>query len=120
MFQTSFTEADADLFGANQKNFGLRWMELNSADKELMSSVIDALLDLSPNIELHNPKAIDVARGIVSFFDQLHPTTSRTLAFQKSAQAKRYSEERERPAGFAIRGHKRNSSPKTAKMTACF
>ncbi len=84
VFQTSFSEADADLFGANQRSFGFRWMELDATSKELMSTIISSLKVLQPSLLLENPKAIDVARAIISFFDDLHPTTSRTLTLPKN------------------------------------
>ena len=84
VFQTSFSEADADLFGANQRSFGFRWMELDASSKELMSTIISSLRELQPTLELENPKAIDVARAIISFFDNLHATTSRTLTLPKN------------------------------------
>ena len=71
VFQTSFSEADADLFGANQRSFGFRWMELDASSKELMSTIISSLRELQPTLQLENPKAIDVARAIISFFDNL-------------------------------------------------
>ena len=80
IFQANFSDADADLFGANQKGFGFRWMELETSSKEFLSELLEIIKSVAPTRSLDNLLPLDIAREVIAMYDNFHPTTGRTTS----------------------------------------
>lgn len=78
IFQSRWTEIDADYLISDANDLQVRWLEVSSASKRLLEGVRDAVLDVGAEIEQEGESPLDVARSLVAVFDALEPWTKRT------------------------------------------
>ena len=87
MFQVSMSELDADYLVRDPADIQLRWMKLSETSRRLLSELADVVRELDEENTLTHLEPLDVARGLVSIYDQLSPWVGRTQ--QLSTNAKR-------------------------------
>jgi len=85
IFQSGFTDLDVDYLAKDPKSIQVRWMDLGSASKGLLSGLAEVVRELDQNNPLTELAPIDVARGLVAIFDQLPNWTKRTQRISSSA-----------------------------------
>lgn len=87
MFQVSMSELDADYLIRDPADIQLRWMKLSETSRRLLSELAEVVRELDEENTLTHLEPLDVARGLVSVYDQLSPWVGRTQ--QLSTNAKR-------------------------------
>jgi hypothetical protein len=85
IYQSAVKSLDAEYLAIDPNSIQVRWMDLGTVSRELLSGMADIVRELDPNKALRDLKPIDVARGIVSVFDQLAPWTLRTSELSNNA-----------------------------------
>ena len=87
VFQVRMTDLDTDYLAKDPDDIQLRWMEMSNVSRGLLSDMADIVRDIDSENALPNLEPIDVARGLVSIYDQLPAWVGRTQRL--SANAKR-------------------------------
>ena len=87
MFQVHISDLDVDYLVKDPAYIQLRWMELSDVSRTLLSELADVVRELDEKNILAHLEPLDVARGLVSVYDQLPPWVGRTQ--QLSTNAKR-------------------------------
>ena len=85
IFQTGLTYLDVEYLCMKPSSIQLRWMELSTSSKELLTGLAELVRELDPEIKLDNLTSIDVARGLVSIFDSFSNWTMRTMQLSQRA-----------------------------------
>ena len=81
------TDLDTDYLSKDPADIQVRWMDLSDASRRLLSDMADIVRRMDDEEVLAGLEPIDVARGLVSIYDQLPPWVDRTQHL--SANAKR-------------------------------
>ncbi len=87
VFQVDISELDVDYLISDPEVIQLRWMELSDSSRTLLAELAQVVRDLDEENPLTDLEPLDVARGMVSIYDRLHPWVGRTQ--QLSSNAKR-------------------------------
>ena len=87
IFQVSMSELDADYLVRDPADIQLRWMKLSETSRRLLSELAEVVRELDEENTLTHLEPLDVARGLVSIYDQLSSWVGRTQ--QLSANARR-------------------------------
>ena len=87
IFQARLTDLDTDYLSKDPADIQVRWMDLSDASRRLLSDMADIVRGMDDEEILAGLEPIDVARGLVSIYDQLPPWVDRTQHL--SANAKR-------------------------------
>lgn len=86
IFQAKISDVDMEVLAHNPRDIQLRWMSLSEEASLLLSDMASVVRDLDPNNPLSNLEPIDVARGLVSIHDGLHPWVGRTQLLSENAK----------------------------------
>jgi hypothetical protein len=84
IYQSTFKSLDAEYLAIDPNSIQIRWMELGSVSRDLLSGMANIVRELDPSKELLDLRPIDVAKGLVLIFDQLAPWTLRTAHLSKN------------------------------------
>ena len=87
MFQVHISDLDVDYLVKDPAYIQLRWMVLTVESRTLLSELADVVRELDEKNTLAHLEPLDVARGLVSVYDQIPPWVGRTQ--QLSTNAKR-------------------------------
>ena len=87
IFQARMTDLDTDYLSKDPTAIQVRCMDLSDASRRLLSDMADIVRGMDEEESLAELEPIDVARGLVSLYDQLPPWVDRTQHL--SANAKR-------------------------------
>ena len=87
VFQVKISELDVDYLIRDPADIQIRWMKLTDSSRTLLSELALVVRELDEDNELTHLEPLDVARGLVSIYDQLPPWVGRTQ--QLSSNAKR-------------------------------
>jgi energy-coupling factor transporter ATP-binding protein EcfA2 len=90
IYQSAVKRLDIEYLSMSPDSIQLRWVDLSESSRTLLSGMADIVQELSPDHISMELSPIEVARGIISVFDKLHPWTLRTA--QLSQNAKRLRE----------------------------
>lgn len=85
VFQARFKDIDVEVLAKDPKGIQLRWMDLSSLSRRLLSSMAEVVRDLDTSNNLSHLTPIDVARGLIAIFDRLHSWTKRTAQLSSNA-----------------------------------
>ena len=87
IFQARITDLDMDYLANDARDIQLRWMDLSSQSRDLLSTMADVVRTLDPDNGLSDLEPIDVAKGLVAIHDRLPAWVGRTQRL--SANGKR-------------------------------
>jgi len=79
VFQPKFKDLDVEYLAKDASDIQLRWMNLSDMSRRLLSEMAEIVRQLDCTKDLKNLEPIDVARGLISVFVNLHPWVKRTL-----------------------------------------
>lgn len=85
VFQARFKDIDVDYLAKDASEIQLRWMDLSEISRRLLSTMAEIVRDLDRQNSLTYLAPIDVARGLISIFERLHPWTKRTMRLSTNA-----------------------------------
>jgi hypothetical protein len=85
IYQSTFKEIDTEYLSMDAECIQIRWMDLSENARDLLSGMADLVREIDPTNHLHDLRPIDVARGLISIFDQLENWTLRTYQLSKNA-----------------------------------
>ena len=86
IFQARVSELDMDFLARDPSDIQLRWMDLSEMSRRLLSDMADIVRELDEENALTHLEPIDVAKGLVAIFDQLHPWVGRTQRLSRNAR----------------------------------
>lgn len=79
IFQSRLRDIDVEVLAKKPSEIQLRYMNLSEVSKKLLSGMADIVRELDECNVLKNLEPIDVARGLISIYDNLHPWAKKTL-----------------------------------------
>lgn len=82
VFQSRFTDLDIDYLTADPFSIELRWMDLPDSSREILYGLASLL---PQEFSVESPKPIDVGRGLVAIYENLHPWVKRTAQLSRNA-----------------------------------
>ena len=85
IFQSQLRDLDVEVLAKVPAAIQLRYMNLSEVSKTLLSGMADIVRDLDTNNVLKHLEPIDVARGLISIYDNIHPWAQRTMHLSKEA-----------------------------------
>ena len=85
VFQARFKDIDVEILAKDPREIQLRWMDLSTLSRRLLSSMAEVVRELDTNNSLTHLAPIDVARGLIAIFDRLHSWTKRTTQLSANA-----------------------------------
>jgi hypothetical protein len=85
IFQSHITDLDIDYLAKDSRDIQLRWMDISETARLMLSKMADLVRELDANNKLEDLQPIDVAKGLISVFDQLPPWTARTMRISRNA-----------------------------------
>jgi len=85
IFQSTFKDIDTEYLTKDPSSIQIRWMDLSEVSRTLLSGMASIVRELDSNNRLENLSPIDVARGLISIFDRLHPWTKKTMRLSANA-----------------------------------
>lgn len=85
IFQSKLKDLDVEILAKIPRDIQVRYMDLSEVSKSLLSGMADIVRDLDENNRLQHLEPIDVARGLISIFDNVHPWAHRTMRLSKEA-----------------------------------
>ncbi len=85
IFQSRLRDIDVEILAKKPSNIQLRYMNLSEVSKRLLSGMADIVRELDETNVLENLEPIDVARGLISIYDNIHPWAQRTMHLSKEA-----------------------------------
>lgn len=86
-FQAKVSDFDMEHLTVDPENIRLRWMDLSSISRRLLSGLADVVRDLDQDNTLADLKPIDVARGLIRIYDQLPTWVWRTQQLSENAKS---------------------------------
>ena len=86
IFQARISDLDIDYLAKDPADVQLRWMDLTSVSRRLLSEMADVVRELDQENPLSHLEPIDVARGLVSIHDRLPPWVGRTQRLSRDAK----------------------------------
>ncbi|MGI9250001.1 MAG: ATP-binding protein [Pseudohongiellaceae bacterium] len=85
IFRARFDDVDVDYLTKDATIIQLRWMDLSSVARRLLSEMAQVVRGLDGENELENLEPIDVGRGLVAIYDKLPKWTARTEQLSSNA-----------------------------------
>ena len=85
IFKARFDDVDVDYLAKDASTIQLRWMDLTDVARRLLSETAEIVRDLDKDNQLTHLEPIDVARGLVTIYDQLPQWTKRTMRLSANA-----------------------------------
>jgi len=85
IFRANFDDVDVEYMAKDAKTIQLRWMDLDKISRSMLSDMAEVVRNLDKENELINLQPIDVARGLVSIYEQLPNWTKRTMRLSARA-----------------------------------
>ena len=85
VFQARFKDIDVEILARDAGDIQLRWMDLSSLSRRLLSSMAEIVRDLDEDNTLTHLAPIDVARGLIAIYERLQPWTKRTMQLSANA-----------------------------------
>lgn len=85
VFQARVTDLDMDYLARDPNDIQVRWMVLSDDARHLLSDLADVVRSLDKGNALASLEPIDVARGLVSIYDQLPAWVDRTRRISAKA-----------------------------------
>ena len=85
VFRAQFNDVDIDYLAKTPTFIQLRWVNLSKVTERLLESMVEIVQDLSPKNSVTALKPIEVARGLVSIYEQLPRWTTRTTRLSEGA-----------------------------------
>ena len=85
IFQSRLRDIDVEVLAKKPNDIQLRYMNLSEVSKTLLSGMADIVRELDEQNTLKNLEPIDVARGLISIYDNVHPWAQRTMHLSKEA-----------------------------------
>lgn len=85
IFQARFTDLDVDYLVKDPADIQLRWMDLSKTSRKLLSEMAGVVRELDENNSLTDLTPIDVARGLITIYENLQPWTKRTMRLSQNA-----------------------------------
>ncbi len=85
VFQARFKDIDVEVLAKNSDLIQVRWMDLSILSRHLLLNMAEIVRKLDQENSLVQLTPIDVARGLISVFDQLHSWAKRTSQLSASA-----------------------------------
>ena len=86
IFLARVSDLDMEILARDPADIRVRWMDLSEMSRRLLSEMADIVRDLDEENTLTHLEPIDVAKGLVSIFDRLHPWVGRTQRLSRSAR----------------------------------
>jgi energy-coupling factor transporter ATP-binding protein EcfA2 len=86
IYQSSFKSLDVEYLTIDPESIQLRWVNLSENSRALLSGMADIVKELSPQHSSLELSPIEVARGLISVFDGIHPWTLRTSHLSQNAK----------------------------------
>ena len=86
IFQPRLTDLDVQYLTSDPSYLQVRWMELSDESRQLLSDMAEIVRDMDPDNALTHAEPIDVARGLVSIYDQLPAWVGRTHWLSQNAK----------------------------------
>ncbi|MCY4522846.1 MAG: hypothetical protein OXC13_18980 [Caldilineaceae bacterium] len=86
IFQARITDLDMDFLTRDPNDVQVRWMDLSSASRQLLSDLADVVREIDTGNRLADLQPIDVARGLVAIHDELPAWTGRTRQLSANAR----------------------------------
>ena len=85
IFRARFEDIDSESLSSGLANIQLRWMDLDTSSRRLLSDLSEVVRELDVGNELKDLKPIDVGRGLVSIYDRFPQWTKRTMRLSSAA-----------------------------------
>ena len=85
VFRSHFDDVDADYLPKKAEVIQLRWLEISSEAKNLLSGLRNIVRDLSDTNEDSTLEPIEIARGLIRVYDKLPSWTKRTMTLSPGA-----------------------------------
>lgn len=85
IFQSRLRDIDVEVLAKKPTDIQLRYMNLSEVSKRLLSGMADIVRELDQSNVLNNLEPIDVARGLILIYDNIHPWAQRTMHLSKEA-----------------------------------
>lgn len=85
VFRTYFDDVDIDYLAKNADTIELRWMDLSTFSKHLLSAMAQLVCFFHSKNTPINLEPIEVARGLVNIYDKLPNWTKRTTHLSKNS-----------------------------------
>jgi hypothetical protein len=85
IFRARFDDVDIDYLVNDPTSIQLRWMNLSETARRLLSEMANVVRAIDLSNSLVHLEPIDVARGLVSIYDDLPPWTKRTTQLSNNA-----------------------------------
>jgi hypothetical protein len=85
IFRARFDDVDVEYLAKDPTTIQLRWMDLSDVARRLLSGMAEIVRALDQQNALVHLEPIDVARGLISIFEQLPPWTKRTMRLSANA-----------------------------------
>ena len=86
IFQARVSELDVDFLARDASDIQVRWMDISEMSRQLLSAMAGIVRDLDEENALTHLEPIDVAKGLVSIYDRLHPWVGRTQRLSRDAR----------------------------------
>ena len=85
IFQTRLKEIDVEYLARDASDVQLRWMDLSDVSRRMLSGMASIVRNMDSKNALTDLEPIDVARGLISIFDNLPVWTKRTMKLSNNA-----------------------------------
>lgn len=85
IFRARITDVDVEYLAKDPAYTQLRWMDLSDISRKLLSEMADIVRKLDQDNSLVHLEPIDVARGLVSVYDNLPQWSKRTMRLSSNA-----------------------------------
>ena len=85
VFQARFKDIDVEILAKDSTDIQLRWMDLSSLSRRLLSSMAEVVRELDESNTLNHLAPIDVARGLIAIYERLQSWTRRTMQLSTNA-----------------------------------
>ena len=85
IFLAHFNDVAVEYMAKDPSSLQLRWMDLSGISRRLLSDMAEIVRDLDHDNELIHLEPIDVARGLVSIYENLPQWTKRTMRLSSNA-----------------------------------
>lgn len=85
VFQPRFKDIDVEMLVADPSEVQLRWMDLSTVQRRLLSGMAEVVRTLDTDNPLTHLTAIDVARGLIGIYENLQAWTKRTTRLSAKA-----------------------------------
>jgi len=85
IFQSQLSDLDIDYLTKDPKIIQLRWMDLSHVARLLLTNLAELVREIDPKNSLKELEPIDVARGLITVYDNLPSWSKRTMKLSSNA-----------------------------------